>query len=209
MKVYIGPHKYWWGPYQIADLLQYVGVSEDKCHKIGEYLADTFLMKICNWVESKRHRKVKVRIDEYDTWNMDSTLGYIILPMLKQLKRRQHGAPHTDDNDVPVHLRSYSAAKKENDWDTDDFHFMRWDWVIDEIIWTFEQIHPDYDWETQYHTGTPDFRFVKCEDKEDMSEMVRGPEDTHVFDKEGYMAHQARISNGLRLFGRYYQGLWD
>jgi hypothetical protein len=139
---------------------------------------------------------------------MDATLGYIILPMLKQLRRRQHGAPHTDDNDVPVHLRSYSAAKKENEWDTDDFHFMRWDWIIDEIIWTFEQIHPDYDWETQYHTGISDIKFVPCEDGEN-HEMVRGPNDTHVFDKEGYMAHQARISNGLRLFGRYYQGLWD
>jgi hypothetical protein len=28
-------------------------------------------------------RKIDVRIDKYDTWNMDSTLAYIILPMLK------------------------------------------------------------------------------------------------------------------------------
>lgn len=209
MKVHIGPFKNWIGPYQIADLLKYVGVSEDKCHSIGERLSETFLSKLCNWIDSKRKRKVKVRIDNYDVWNMDSTLAYIILPMLKKLKECQHGAPFTDDDDAPEHLRSYNAPKKENEWDTDDFHFPRWEWILDEIIWTFEQIHPDYDWESQYHTGVADIQWKDCNDGTGNSEMIRGPKDTHVFDKEGYTKHQERISNGLRLFGRYYQGLWD
>jgi len=209
MKVYIGPFKYWVGPYQIADLLQYVGVSEDRCHKLGEKLADTFVGKMCGWIDSKRHRKVKVKIDNYDVWGMDSTLGYIILPMLVKLKRQQHGSPHTDDEDVPAYLRACNAAKKENEWDIDDFHHMRWEWVMDELIWTFEQLHPDNDWEQQYHSGNIDILWKPCEDKEGCSEMTRGPKDTHVFDKEGYMAHDARINNGLRLFGRYFRGLWD
>jgi hypothetical protein len=209
MYVRIKGYTTFWGPYQIADLLQYVGVSEDRCHKLGEKLADTFVNDICQWVESKRKRCVKVRIDNYDVWSMDSTLAYIILPMLKKLKRQMHGSPYTDDLDVPEYLRSSSAAKKENDWDIDDFHHMRWEWVLDEIIWTFEQLHPDNDWELQYHTGTIDMKFVPCKDKEGYSEMVSGPNDTHVFDLEGYTAHEARITNGLRLFGKYYQGLWD
>ena len=209
MKVNIGPYTSWIGPYQIADLLQYVGVSEDTCQNIGEKLADTFVSKVCNWIESKRHRKVKVRIDNYDVWSMDSTLAYIVLPMLVKLKRQMHGSPYTDDEDVPVYLRSSSAAKKENEWDTDDFHHMRWEWIMDELIWTFTQLHPDTDWEDQYHTGNIDMKFVPCEDKEDMSEMIKGPKDTHVFDKEGYEAHDARINNGLRLFGKHFRSLWD
>jgi hypothetical protein len=211
MYVKIGKFKSWWGPYQICDLLKHFGVSDDTCYKLGEKLADTFINDICNWIESKRKRNVKVRIDDYDVWSMDSTLAYIILPMLKKLKRQQHGSPHTDDADVPENLRSANAPKKENDWDTDMWHFERWDWILDEMIWTFEQIHPDSDWEMQYHTGNIDILWkpVKVENGEEMSEMTKGPEDTHVFDKEGWMAHQARISNGLRLFGAYYQGLWD
>lgn len=209
MYVKIGPYKNYWGPYQIADLLQYVGVSEDTCDKIGKKLSGTFVNDICQWIESKRHRKVKVRIDNYDVWSMDTTLACIILPMLKRLERQQHGAPHVDDEDVPVHIRSYSAAKKENEYDVDDFHFIRWEWVMNELIWTFEQLHPDNDWESQYYSGQTDIIFRECDDKKGFSEMVRGPSDTFSFDKEGIEAHQKRISNGLRLFGRYFQSLWD
>jgi hypothetical protein len=39
--------------------------------------------------------------------------------------------------------------------------------------------------------------------------MVDGPNHTAKFDVEGYQAHSKRIDNGLRLFGKYYRGLWD
>ena len=42
-----------------------------------------------------------------------------------------------------------------------------------------------------------------------MSEMTKGPNDTFESDDEGIKAHQKRITNGFRLFGKYYEGLWD
>ena len=39
--------------------------------------------------------------------------------------------------------------------------------------------------------------------------MKKGPNDTSHFDDEGYKKHQERITNGLKLFGKYYQALWD
>lgn len=140
MKVYIGPYTSWVGPYQIADLLRFVGVGEDTRHRIGERLAKTSLAKLCEWAESKRHRTIKVRIDPYDTWSMDSTLSLIILPMLVQLAADKHGAPYTEDADAPEHLRSTSAPPKENEWDTDANHFLRWDWIMGEMIFAFQQI---------------------------------------------------------------------
>ena len=210
MKVFIGKYTNWTGPYQIADSLMHLGVSTDTCFKIGTWLSEkTPLSTICEWIYKQKHRKVYVKIHDYDTWNMDSTLPHIILPMLIQLNKTKHGAPFTDDDDVPtgMNLRSDEAPPKEQEWDTDGNHFTRWDWVLGEIIWTFTQLHPDTDWESKYHTGEHDYNFSKID--ESISELVKGPNHTHVFDKDGYTAHSARIDNGLRLFGKYYRGLWD
>ena len=138
-----------------------------------------------------------VKIDRYDTWSMDYTLAYIILPMLIQLKETKHGAPFTEDKDVPKELRSTSAPPKENEWDTDDNHFKRWDYILDEMIWAFEQKLKDDD-EHQFfdHTGTEGLPFEEKIGKIKV-------------DQKGLKAHQKRKENGFRLFGVYYQNLWD
>jgi len=210
MKVNIGPYVSWTGPFQIAETLRIFGVSKDRCYSIGEWLAEnTPLSSICEWIHSKRKRNIKVKIDRYDSWGADSTLAIIIVPLLKQLHATKHGAPMTDDEDVPAELklRSTDAPAKEQEWDVDGNHFKRFDWIMEEMIWAFTQLHPDTDWEDQYHTGVMDIKFNDLENG--FSEMVKGPQDTHNFDKEGYSAHSARIDNGLRLFGKYYRGLWD
>ena len=99
-----------------------------------------------DWFGYTPDRKEKIRIDRYDTWNMDSTLSLIILPMLKQLRDSKHGAPYVDPDDVPKDLR----PKEQDEYGTDDTHFARWDWVLDEMIWAFEQKCLD-DWESDYY----------------------------------------------------------
>lgn len=218
MKVYIGPYKSWIGPFQIADCLRFVGVSKDKCHEIGEKLSKTFIKDVCEWIYSKQKRKVKIKIHDYDAWNVDSTLALIILPLLNSLKSSKHGAPNVDDEDVPDHLKSTSAPKKENEYDIDENHFKRWDWVLDEMIWTFEQLQPDSDWESKYHSGDPDIRWIKVDtgfvnpdtgEKETISQMVNGENNTYKFDADGYKKHSARIERGCCLFGKYFRALWD
>jgi hypothetical protein len=101
MKVKIGPYKNWIGPYQIAEALCFwvkkekdeYGFPKTKAwvHNFGEWLAggedkDSWLQRACIWIESKRTRTIRVKIDRWDTWSMDHTLSYIVLPMLKQLK---------------------------------------------------------------------------------------------------------------------------
>jgi hypothetical protein len=203
----------------------------DLAHKFGDWLAgdrtgkerifgirhrEGWLMRLCEWIHSKQKRKVKVRIDRYDTWSMDSTLAYIILPMLKKLKEEKHGDPFTKDEDVPEHLRSTNALPKENDWDTDSLHVARWDWIMDEMIWAFEQINDD-DNDAQFHTGVMDTTLVPVDKdgnevpKEDALwfAMKEGPNHTAKTDIEAMKVHYARIENGTRLFGVYYRALWD
>jgi hypothetical protein len=157
-----------------------------------------------------------VRIDPWDTWSMDHTLADIILPMLKQLQATKHGAPNTDDEDVPEYLRSHMAQPKENEWDTDSLHFMRWDWILSEMIFAFEMKAKD-DWASEFHSGEIDWEWVPVDaDGNEVPKgehrfyaMKKGPKDTHVYDAEGAQKVQERITNGFRLFGKYYENLWD
>jgi hypothetical protein len=140
---------------------------------------------------------------------MYHTLAYIILPMLKQLKETKHGAPYVDDEDVPEHLRSTSAPPKENEYDTDSNHFARWDWVLDEMIFAFDcQVGDNKEWEDQFYTGVSDYIFVKVEGT-NVSRLEHGPKHTRKWDKEGYTKFHDRMRNGYRLFGKYYENLWD
>ena len=211
MQVKIGPHINWIGPYQIADFLQHLGVGEKTCDRIGKYLASTWVNTVCEWIHSKKSRKVNIKIDAYDTFNMDATLALIVLPMLLRLKATKHGSPMVQDSDVPegLNLRSTEAPAKENEWDIDENHHKRWDWVIDQMIWSFEQLQPDCDWESHFHSGVSDIQWIDSPDHPECKQMIHGPNDTRKFDAEGYKQHSDRIDNGLRLFGLYFRGLWD
>jgi hypothetical protein len=180
---------------------------------------ETFLDKLEDAVQSvynvfnwawfdRRTQKVKVRIDRQDTWSMDHTLAHIILPMLKQLKETKHGAPYVDPKDVPKELQPKKQTKKQKDnGETDSTHFERWDWVLDEMIFAFETKVDDGRWEEQFETGEYDLQWKTLENGN--SQMVHGPNHTAKTDWEGRKAYQERISNGFRLFGKYYENLWD
>ena len=238
MKINIGPYKSWFGPYQLAELLCFwvkpvkteddiIGTKPDWVHKFGEWLAHgeiepepkpgeirsvrrkrpkTWLSRLLLWIDSKRKRKIYVHIDHWDTWSMDETLAHIISPMLKQLRETKHGAPFVEDEDVPEHLRSTAASPKQNEWDTDDNHFKRWDWVLDEMIFAIDS-KLNTSWEEQFSTGEADIGFKKLDNG--LNKMVRGPNHTIRYDREGIRAYEARIQNGFRLFGKYFQALWD
>ena len=164
-----------------------------------------------DWNHLRNEQKVSVHIDDFDTWSMDHTLAHIIEPMLKQLKLTKHGAPYVYPEDVPAKLR---PTKKEltaytKNGDTDPKFFERWDWVLGEMIFAFESKHTD--WEEQFHSGEHDMQWIKLTEGKlkGHSEIVKGPNDTFEVDWEGRKAYQDRITNGFRLFGKYYEGLWD
>ena len=156
--------------------------------------------------EDDIERKISIELDPYDTWNLDHTLSLIIHPLLVQLKETKQGSPYVDDDDVPENLRSTAAAPKENDWDTDSLHFDRWDWVMDEMIWAFKQDKSDD--ENLFHHNTGNLKMTIDDGK-----LTFGIEDPtkpeYFYDKDGHKAHEARKSNGRRLFAKYYYGLWD
>ena len=138
-------------------------------------------VEIGNYPDAGEDQKIEVHIDKWDTWSMDHTLAPIILPMLVQLKAEKHGAPQIDYEDVPKELR---PSKKEiaaynKDGTTDKNFFVRWDWVLDEMIYAFDC------------KANKDEVYMRFKDRDEIKK------------------EQERISNGFRLFGKYYENLWD
>lgn len=177
----------------------------------------TPISRAIQWVGERIYPRIEyVKIDRWDTWSMDHTLGHIALPMLQQLKATKHGAPFVDDEDVPDHLKSTAAPAKKNEWDTDDNHFLRWDWVMEEMIFAFEY-RLDDSWQDAYRSGEHDLVWTPVDREGNQVakgehthyRMDHGPKDTYQCDYEGMKKVEDRIQNGFRLFGKYYQALWD
>ena len=223
MKVYIGPYRdrvNW--PFRVHDWYfakrfgKFNYDYDENDYTWYDKIVDKALMGIMNpinkyinfpWLD-KRERKIKVHVDGYDVWGADHTIALLVHPILLKLKENKHGAPIVDDDDVPEHLRSTAAAPKKDEWDTDDNHFARWDWVLDEMIWAFEQCSKDDHGDSQFYSGEVDWSFEKDSDS-GLTKFGRGPNCTFEVDREGQKAHYDRIKNGLRLFAKYYFGLWD
>jgi len=131
---------------------------------------------------------------------MDHTLAIIIVPMLKQLKETKHGAPNVDCIDVPMKLQptQLEVVRYREEGETDKNFFKRWDYVMDEMIWAFEQIVDDNN-EDQFYDHS------EVDDNADINQRVKQLK----VDREGLEAHNKRIENGLKLFGKYYRNLWD
>jgi hypothetical protein len=152
-----------------------------------------------------------VKIDRYDTWSMDHTLADIILPMLKQLNTEKHGAPNVADEDVPMELQSWTSPAKD-EYDVDGQHFARWEWVMNEMIFAFESKVND-GWQEKFYSGVSNMKSVPCEwdaeGKPTLYTFEEGPNHTYKCDYDGIAEVQKRITNGFRLFGKYFEALWD
>jgi hypothetical protein len=208
MKVIISNYRnHWLSPYTILERVLFwkdwdnISYDEPWVERWANRL-EPLCQALCRIRERIHPRYTYVKIDRWDTWSMDHTLALIVLPMLKQLHETKHGAPFVDDEDVPKELKSTSAPPKQNEWDTDNNHFARWDYVLGEMIWAFEQKVCDDD-ESDF------FDHSECGDVKDFIKNPNKHLSRSKVDWDGLKRHQERKANGFRLFGKYYQNLWD
>lgn len=183
MKVIIRPYADFWGAYKIADLLRYIGVSEELREKVGAFLqrlgVDELAERVKAWRDSRR---VFVKIHKYDTCNADSTIAEIMVPLLKAFRvAAKTSTPAIRLADVPLDQRS-TAAELENLIAHDDPDFVfdtkAWQWILGEILWAFES---------------------RLEDDEDVF---------FYAEDEDFAARASRREAGMRLFATYYENLW-
>jgi hypothetical protein len=214
MKVYISNYRnHWLSPYIILEKVFFwreIDYDEPKIEKWADRL-NPLCVALQNVLDFIYPRINYVKIDRYDTWSMDNTLADIILPMLKQLNAEKHGAPNVADEDVPMELQSWTSPAKD-EYDVDGQHFARWEWVMNEMIFAFESKVND-GWQEKFYSGVSDMKSVPSKwdenGKPTLYSFEEGPNHTYKCDYEGISEVQKRITNGYRLFGKYFEALWD
>lgn len=171
------------------------------------------------WSKSKQNRKIKIEIENHDTWSLDHTLAKIIYPALLQLKSEMHG--------VPSEFGDVGGASYENQQSFDFYTethdeawnkgITRWNDILDKMIWSFQQLSED-NYDSMYHHGNADYDWVKTDKlypnittgkMEPTYQMVDKNPNDHWYDFVGHQLHEERIQEGLELFGKYYRSLWD
>lgn len=208
MKVYLSNYRdHWISPYSILQLVCFwhviprdeddEGFDDDPwIEKWAERLTP-FCEKLREFLDWAHPPINYVKIDHYDTWSMDHSLAHIILPMLKQLQATKHGSPMTDLEDTPEHLHPTVAPGPHNNYDDETVHD-RWAWVLGEMIWAFEQKLKD-DGDSQFYDHSA------VQPNASLNQQIGQMK----VDRTGLEEYQKRMANGFRLFGKYYQGLWD
>ena len=163
----------------------------------------------------KKNRKVKIRIDTWDTWSLDATLALIIVPLLKQLKETKHGTPHTYEEDAPEHLRNLSEEEDKETVHPSGYCEPRWNYILDEMIWAFKQDICEFSEEDMFYHNGDQLELIPVQvDGSDLSKVTfnyqKDPnKPPYTYDKEGHKRWEDRKQNGYRLFGKYYSNLWD
>lgn len=189
MEVKIGPYVDWIGPYQIAQkILFWKNKDEhDVVYNLGKWLAkdkngnSSLLNEFCQWLYNKKKRKIKVKIDDYDLWSVDSTLCHIIHPLLVKFVDNLQSTARVDKEDVPVELHSTYGEYTENDGGMSSMYSHEaWLHVLNEMIWSF-----DPEWDDKYGYGAEEFTHAK------------------------YDEHLKRQQKGFALFGKYFSAIWS
>ncbi len=210
MKVDIGPFPKWFGPYQFARLLKYVGVAPDTCDMIAEkYIPSAPFV----WLQNlKGERKVKIHIDNYDAWGADHTFAMIAVPLLERVKASKKGVPGSMLSDE---YNTLTASKEY--WDEKaggplhvraDILFaeaeQKWDEILDHMIWSFRE-YMNEEWDEQFWTG--EMGNITFKDNGDGTSTMETT-GNRTCDWDARAKHWNKIQEGINLFAKHYSSLW-
>jgi hypothetical protein len=138
-----------------------------------------------------------------DCWSICTTNAAFLIPRLKEFKKNLHGHPIFED-----------TPEQNGDGEEFDNGMKRWEEMLDKMIFSFECLLNDNEDIIYPHC---EFEFVPCKDNPQYSEMVciGTPEELKKRDEEMIIFREKMkernkiIQEGLDLFAKYYQNLWD
>lgn len=191
MKVYLGKYVYPVTTYDIASKIIFWDNIEyrKKLNSILKFGLTynqnskklSILSKVFNKYNSYQKRKVYIKIDDYDVYDLDYTLSLIIEPALKKLLNDEWLSFKVDNEDLPKELQI-----SDDEYKLISFTYLENDPRIPEIYNRLEQ-------QPKYIINKMIYAF----------NILNSTESDKI--KEDY---KKEIDEGLRLFGKYFRNLW-
>ena len=143
-----------------------------------------------------RDRKINVKIQDFDLWNLDHTLALIIHPALIRLRDSKSGIPG-----------QFVINEDGTERDHDDAYA---DWVaaLDEMIFAFGEVVNGNEGEEEFWSELPELDF--SEHEEDIGKTTRPLRwvSDGKLDEDGHNTYRKRIDDGIELFAKHYLSLW-
>ena len=186
--------------------------------EIGPYINRWTTSSFEDWCHEKIHKKPSFEINEEDYTKLDHfidwigdkwqvVLNYTINKYLDNKKRKV--SIRVDDYDLwsadytialIIHPVLIKLKEKQHGYTlVDDSD------VPDNIGLRSSEAPPREEWEVD-DNASQRWGWVLDEMIWTFKQLI---ESAPAFDDKGWTEYQERIQNGLRLFGKYYQGLWD
>jgi hypothetical protein len=125
-----------------------------------------------------------VKIDSWDTYNLDSSLAKIISKSIEKLIEDIEGYPTlvSQEANAPEGLEGVDL----------------WKWILNEMLFAMNEV-------AEGKPGHDKFFDHSCVDnRASLNEQVSQIK----VDEEGLKAYEARVQNGCELLGKYFQSLW-
>ena len=175
-------------------------------------------VKLGKYPRGDAKRRVSVEVDSFDSWSLDHTLALIILPALIQLKHTKHGVPSefVDDKVEDYHDQRVFDFMQEDKDEVFETGCAKWEETLDKMIWSFQQLSIDDDYDNKYHHGKMKMGWKPVDITNPTTglvtkayEMVDENPSEHWYDQVGHTLHDERIQEGLNLFGKHFRDLWD
>jgi len=130
-------------------------------------------------------REVKIKVDEWDIWSVDETLKLIIHPLLILFKKELSSYCEVEEGDALSGLGGLEA----------------WLYVLDRMVEAFdpygEPCMEDYNFTFPDLVGNGVLSLAP----DNPQEYTRYKEDVSVYEE--------KCKEGLRLFAKYFTGLWS
>jgi len=195
---------------KIGDKVECFGFSSPKWWEFC-YLKPKWLWEDFSYWCKKQYQRIRYGFPLEESWDFRSHCAKWVLPRLKKLREDTLSYPsrlsNSDETSRYFSNQRYFSFYKDvskDDSKTQEFGALKWNEILDKIIWSFEHINDDVD---PIYPENYDSRHIVV-DISEKGTAFRLADDRKI-DWSPIEAHQRRLQEGFELFGKHYENLWE
>lgn len=192
--------------HKIGDKVECFGISSPKWWEFC-YLKPKWLWEDFSYWCEKQYQRVRYGFPLEESWDFKTYCAKWILPRLKKLKEGGLSYPISLSNSEGIFSNqtyfSFYKDVSEDDSKTQDYGMVKWNEILDKIIWSFEHINDEI---KPIYPENYDHRQIIVEISEKGTAFK--PADEREIDWTPLENHKRRLQEGFDLFAKHYEHLW-